>query len=69
MELLLEQLKLELEEPDTNQSTIQNERREYSNTISIRDLLLPEEYEEPEYREEPDLNLPNVHVRWRNNDV
>ena len=39
------------------------------NFIDIRDLLTPEDYEEPDYYEEPDDDLPNVSVRWRNDDV
>jgi hypothetical protein len=63
MELLLAQLKLECDEEEAPP------KRQKENFIDIRDLLKPEEYEEPEYYEEPDDNLPNVSVRWRNDDV
>ena len=64
MELLLAQLKLEYEEEKPTP------KRNKENFIDIRDLLTPEEYEEPEYYEEPDDDdLPNVSVRWRNDDV
>ena len=63
MELLLAQLKLEYEEEKPAP------KRNKENFIDIRDLLTPEEYEEPEYYEEPENDLPNVSVRWRNDDV
>ena len=59
MELLLEQLKLEFE--DTVDSS--------SNLIHIKDLITKDDYEDPDYYEESDHNLPNVSVRWRNEDV
>lgn len=59
MELLLEQLKLEFE--DTADSS--------SNLIHIKDLITKDDYEDPDYHEESDYNLPNVSVRWRNSDV
>ena len=62
MELLLAQLKLEMEEdlsPTSNK-----------NTIDIRDLITKDDYEEPPYYEEAENYLPNVSLRWRNqNDL
>lgn len=62
MELLLAQLKLEMEEdlsPTSNK-----------NTIDIRDLITKDDYEEPPYYEEAEDYLPNVSLRWRNqNDL
>jgi hypothetical protein len=63
MELLLAQLKLEYDEEEPTP------KRQKENFIDIRDLLRLEEYEEPEYYEEPEDDLPNVSVRWRNDDV
>jgi hypothetical protein len=60
MELLLEQLKLEFEESPQESS---------NNLIHIQDLITKDDYEDPDYYEEPDRNLPNVSVRWRNDDV
>jgi hypothetical protein len=61
IELLLEQLKLECidDEPEVPPS----------NLIHIKDLITKDDYEDPDYYEEPDRNLPNVSVRWRNDDV
>lgn len=56
IELLLEQLKLEFSE--TNQS---------SNTIHIKDLITKDDYEDPDYYEEPDDDIP-INLRWRNTD-
>lgn len=61
MELLLQQLKMEFDEPITEKS---------ENVIHIKDLITKDDYEDPDYYEEPDFNLPNVSVRWRNeNDI
>ena len=60
IELLLEQLKLEAIDEEVTQS---------KNVIDIRDLITKDDYEDPEYYEEPEFNLPNVSVRWRNEDV
>lgn len=60
IELLLEQLKLEAVDEEVTQS---------KNVIDIRDLITKDDYEDPEYYEEPEFNLPNVSVRWRNEDV
>jgi hypothetical protein len=60
IELLLEQLKLE---------AIDEEVAPSKNVIDIRDLITKDNYEDPEYYEEPEFNLPNVSVRWRNDDV
>jgi hypothetical protein len=62
IELLLEQLKLEA--TDEEIMPTKNE-----NVIDIRDLITKDDYEDPEYYEEPEFNLPNVAVRWRNEDV
>jgi hypothetical protein len=62
IELLLEQLKLEA--TDEEIMPTKNE-----NVIDIRDLITKDDYEDPEYYEEPEFNLPNVSVRWRNDDV
>lgn len=62
IELLLEQLKLEA--IDEEVAPIKTK-----NVIDIRDLITKDDYEEPEYYEEPEFNLPNVSVRWRNEDV
>ena len=64
MELLLAQLKLEYEEEEVPTS-----KRNKENFIDIQELIRPEEYDEPDYCEESDAYLPNVSVRWRNNDV
>jgi len=61
IELLLEQLKLEV--IDEEVLPIENK-----NVIDIRDLITKDDYEEPEYYEDPDY-LPNVSVKWRNTDV
>jgi hypothetical protein len=63
MELLLAQLKLEYEEEAPQP------KKSKENFIDIRDLLRPEEYDEPDYYEESDDDLPNVSVRWRKDDV
>jgi hypothetical protein len=62
IELLLEQLKLEA--TDEEIMPTKNE-----NVIDIRDLITKDDYEDPEYYEDPEFNLPNVAVRWRNEDV
>jgi hypothetical protein len=62
IELLLEQLKLEA----IDEEVIPAKNK---NVIDIRDLITKDDYEEPEYHEEPEFNLPNVSVRWRNEDV
>jgi len=62
IELLLEQLKLEV--IDEEVLPIENK-----NVIDIRDLITKDDYEEPEYYEDPDDYLPNVSVKWRNIDV
>jgi hypothetical protein len=62
IELLLEQLKLEADDEEVVPA--KNE-----NVIDIRDLITKDDYEDPEYYEEPEFNLPNVAVRWRNEDV
>ena len=67
MDLLLKQLKLEFEEDHTPEPNKPNAKE--SNMISIQDLLMPEDYVEPEYYEESDNDLPNVSIRWRNDDV
>jgi hypothetical protein len=56
MELLLEQLKLEFEESPQESS---------NNLIHIKDLITKDDYEDPNYLEEPEVNLPNVSLRWR----
>ena len=60
IELLLEQLKLEAIDEEVTQS---------KNVIDIRDLITKDDYEDPEYYEEPEFKLPNVSIRWRNEDV
>lgn len=61
MELLLQQLKMEFDEPITEKG---------ENIIHIKDLITKDDYEDPDYYEEPDFGLPNVSVRWRNeNDI
>ncbi|QGT54984.1 hypothetical protein b23_0378 [Synechococcus phage B23] len=67
IDLLLRQLKLEFEEDVEPELT--EEKSNKSNLISIRDLLMPEDYEEPPYYEEPEKDLPNISVRWRNKNV
>jgi hypothetical protein len=67
MDLLLRQLKLEFEEDVEPELT--EEKSNKSNLISIRDLLMPEDYEEPPYYEEPEKDLPNISVRWRKENV
>jgi hypothetical protein len=62
IELLLEQLKLEVINEEV--APVKNK-----NVIDIRDLITKDDYEDPEYYEEPEFNLPNVSVRWRNEDV
>ena len=62
IELLLEQLKLEA----VDEEVIPAKNK---NVIDIRDLITKDDYEDPEYYEEPEFNLPNVSVRWRNEDV
>jgi hypothetical protein len=62
IELLLEQLKLEA--IDEEVAPVKSK-----NVIDIRDLITKDDYEDPEYYEEPEFNLPNVSVRWRNEDV
>lgn len=52
MELLLQQLKLEMEEPQ-------------SNTIHINELITQDDYDEPDYYEEDENDLPNVSLKWR----
>lgn len=62
MELLLAQLKLEMEEDLSSTAN--------KNTIDIRDLITKDDYEEPPYYEEAEDYLPNVSLRWRNqNDL
>ena len=59
IELLLEQLKLEVtDDPPVNE-----------NVIHINELLTKDDYEDPEYYEEPDVTYPNVSVRWRDSDA
>ncbi|QGT54619.1 hypothetical protein b3_0384 [Synechococcus phage B3] len=67
IDLLLRQLKLEFGEDVEPELT--EEKSNKSNLISIRDLLMPEDYEEPPYYEEPEKDLPNISVRWRNKNV
>ncbi len=62
IELLLEQLKLEAIDEEVMPA-------KNKNVIDIRDLITKDDYEDPEYYEEPEFNLPNVSVRWRNEDV
>lgn len=53
IELLLEQLKLEVIEESPKE-----------NVIHISELLTKDDYEEPDYYEEPE-NFPTSPVRWR----
>jgi hypothetical protein len=62
IELLLEQLKLEAIDEEIMPA-------KNKNVIDIRDLITKDDYEDPEYYEEPEFNLPNVSTRWRNEDV
>ena len=52
MELLLQQLKLEMDEPQ-------------SNTIHINELITQDDYDEPDYYEESENDLPSVSLKWR----
>jgi hypothetical protein len=61
IELLLEQLKLEY---------IDDEPEKYSNNlIHIKDLITKDDYNDPDYYEESERDLPNVSLKWRNTDV